>query len=60
MADYERQLRKAMLAIEEIAGDTETPMRERIAAIKRVRDFCDVLVVQCSPSNGKHSVEDDD
>lgn len=53
---YVRQMRKAMNAAEEIAGDTETPWREREAAIKRIVTFWEALLVECGP---KHQTEDD-
>lgn len=36
---YERELRKAMTALEAIAADTDTPTPVRIAAITRVLTF---------------------
>jgi len=46
---YEKQLRKAMLAVEDICGDTDTPMRERLYAVRRIRDFCEVILDEFDP-----------
>lgn len=46
---YEKQLRKAMLAVEDICGDTDTPMRERLSAVRRIRDFCEVILDEFDP-----------
>lgn len=46
---YERQLRKAMLAIEDICGDTDAPMRARLYAVRRIRDFCEVILDEFDP-----------
>ena len=46
---HEKQMRKAMLALEEIAGDTEAPMKERLAALRRIRDFCTVILDEFDP-----------
>lgn len=46
---YEKQLRKAMLAIEDICGDTDAPMRARLYAVRRIRDFCEVILDEFDP-----------
>jgi hypothetical protein len=46
---YEKQLRKAMLAVEDICGDTDAPMRARLHAIRRIRDFCEVILDEFDP-----------
>ena len=46
---YVKQLRKAMLAVEDICGDTDAPMRARLHAIRRIRDFCEVILDEFDP-----------
>lgn len=54
---YEKQMRKAMLAVEDICGDTEVPMKERLAAVRRIRDFCSVIVDEFDPKKDHEEAE---
>ena len=46
---YDKQVRDAMLIIEDICGDTDEPIRARLFALRRIRDFCEVILDEFDP-----------
>ena len=46
---FERELRRAMVACEQIAGDTDTPIKDRVHALQRVVTFWQALIDELDP-----------
>lgn len=53
---YVKEMRRAMVAMEQIAGDTEAPMNQRLDALQRCVDFWQSLIFEIAPHR-KHAIE---
>jgi len=53
---YEKEMRRAMNAMEAIAGDAEAPMNQRLDALQRCVDFWQALIYEVAPHR-KHAIE---
>ena len=46
---YEKEMRRAMNAMEAIAGDTDAPINQRLDALQRCVDYWQALILEVAP-----------